>query len=75
VKEIASFLVRIVRCDGGVLAGLVEQVRSGRTAPFANEAELTDLLSGRRTFTRAKAHRQPHDAASEDVAQRVRNAG
>jgi hypothetical protein len=60
VREIVSYLVRIVRRDGDALAGLVEQVRSGKTAPFANETELADLLSGRRAFTRRPIrHRRP----------------
>jgi len=65
VREILSFVVRIYRRDGGVLAGLVEQVRSGKTAPFASEAELSDLLSGRRSFARrAIRHRAAEDASA-----------
>jgi hypothetical protein len=52
VREIFSYLVRIYRREGEVLAGLVEQVRTGKTAPFATLAELSELLSGRRSFGR-----------------------
>lgn len=57
MKEIASYLVRIYRRDGDLRAGLVEQVRSGRTAPFASLAELSDLLAGRRAFKRRPPRR------------------
>ena len=52
VREIESYVVRVYRRDGEALAGLVEQVHSGRTAPFATAAELSDLLSGRCPFGR-----------------------
>ena len=69
MREIFSYLVRIVRRDGDVLDGVVEQVRSGRTAPFATLAELTDLLSGRRPFGRRAMRRSsnplPADAGTE----------
>lgn len=55
VKEIDSYLVRIVRRDGDTLAGVVEQVHTGRTAPFATLAELSALLSGQRRFTRFRS--------------------
>jgi hypothetical protein len=55
VKEIDSYLVRIVRREGDALAGVVEQVRSGKTAAFASLAELSELLGGRRRFTRFRA--------------------
>ena len=55
VKEIDSYLVRIVRREGGSLAGVVEHVRSGKTAPFATLAELSELLGGRRRFTRFRS--------------------
>jgi len=57
VREIFSYLVRIYRRDGDVLAGLVEQVRSGRTAPFATLAELSELLGGKRAFGRRPRQR------------------
>jgi hypothetical protein len=55
VKEIDSYLVRIVRREGASLAGVVEQVRSGKTAPFATLAELSELLAGQRRFTRFRS--------------------
>ena len=55
VKEIDSYLVRIVRRDGDALAGVVEQVHTGRTAPFASLADLNALLSGRRRFARFRS--------------------
>jgi hypothetical protein len=55
VKEIDSYLVRIVRRDGDASAGVVEQVRSGKTAPFASLAELSALLAGRRRFARFRS--------------------
>jgi len=55
VKEIDSYLVRIVRREGDALAGVVEQVRTGRTAPFATLAELSELLGGQRRFARFRS--------------------
>lgn len=52
MKEIDSYLVRIVRRDGDASAGVVEHVRTGKTAPFASLAELSALLGGRRRFAR-----------------------
>lgn len=66
MKEIDSYLVRIVRRDGDTLAGLVEQVHSGRTAPFASLADLSALLSGRRRFAR---FRKPVASGSDDTPQ------
>jgi len=55
VKEIDSYLVRIVRREGGSLAGVVEQVRTGKTAAFATLAELSELLGGRCRFSRFRS--------------------
>ena len=55
MKEIDSYLVRIVRRDGDASAGVVEQVRTGKTAPFASLAELIALLGGRRRFARFRS--------------------
>ena len=55
MKEIESYLVRIVRRNGDASAGVVEQVRSGKTAPFASLAELSELLGGRRRFARFRS--------------------
>jgi hypothetical protein len=65
VKEIDSYLVRIVRRDGDTLAGVVEQVRSGKTAAFASLAELSELLGGRRRFTRFRAPVARDDAVPQ----------
>jgi hypothetical protein len=54
VKEIDSYLVRIYRREGDALAGLVEQVDTGKTAPFATLADLSQLLSGQRRFARSR---------------------
>jgi hypothetical protein len=55
MKEIDSYLVRIVRRDGDTLAGVVEQVHTGRSAPFASLADLNALLSGQRRFARFRS--------------------
>ena len=55
MKEIDSYLVRIVRRNGDTLAGVVEQVHTGRTAPFATLADLSALLSGQRRFARFRS--------------------
>jgi CO dehydrogenase/acetyl-CoA synthase delta subunit len=72
VKEIDSYLVRIVRRDGNTLAGVVEQVRTGKTAAFATLAELTGLLGGQRRFMRFRSPvtndasaAQPHKRANK----------
>lgn len=65
MKEIDSYLVRIVRREGDALAGVVEQVRSGKTAAFASLAELSELLGGRRRFTRFRAPVASDDAAPQ----------
>lgn len=57
MNEISSYLVRIYRRDGQTMAGLVEQVKSGRTAPFLNGAQLIELLEGRRRFARRRIRR------------------
>jgi hypothetical protein len=72
VREIFSYVVRIYRRDGEVLAGLVEQVKTGRTAPFATLAELSDLLSGRRSFSRPAFRRavdppRPSESAKTSI--------
>jgi hypothetical protein len=64
VREIDSYLVRIVRRDGDAIAGSVEQVQSGRTASFATLAELLELLSGRHAFVRKRLHSPTSDTPS-----------
>jgi hypothetical protein len=44
MREIASFIVRIYRREGGRAAGVVEDVRSGSIHPFHSSAELWLLL-------------------------------
>jgi hypothetical protein len=65
VKEIESYLVRIVRRDGDALAGVVEQVRTGKTATFATLAELSDLLGGHRRFVRFRSPVQSDDVTPQ----------
>ena len=68
MTEISSYLVRIYRRDGQTMAGLVEQVKSGRSAPFVNGAELIELLDGRRRFTRRRIRRLPAGAGAAPTA-------
>lgn len=70
MKEIDSYLVRIVRRDGDALVGVVEQVRTAKTAAFATLAELSELLGGQRRFTR---FRSPV-AGDDDIPQPNRRA-
>jgi hypothetical protein len=71
VREIFSYVVRLYRREGEVLAGLVEQVKTGKTAPFATLAELSDLLGGRRSFGcpafRRAVEAQPADDAKTPI--------
>ena len=59
MKPTPSYLVRIYRRDAHALAGSVENVRTGKAAPFQSLAELNDLLSGRKPFARRPAVRDP----------------
>ena len=52
VKSIYSYVIRIYRRDGEAFAGLVEDVQTSRTAPFQSLAELCEVLSTRRPFSR-----------------------
>ena len=54
-SEPASYVIRIYRRDADSFAGLLEEVRSGKAAPFRTLAELCELLSGRRKFPRRGA--------------------
>jgi len=67
VREIISYVVRIYHREGGMPAGLVEQVKTGKTAPFATLAELSDLLSGRRSFGRPTFRRAVDARPSDDA--------
>ena len=50
MKPIRSYLIRIYRRDAQALGGLVENVRTRRTASFQSLDELCALLSGRKPF-------------------------
>jgi len=52
VRQIHSYVIRVYRRDAEALAGLVEDVQSGRSAPFQSLPELCELLSGRKPFGR-----------------------
>jgi predicted nucleic acid-binding protein len=65
VKEIHSYVVRIYSRDADAFAGLVEDVRSKRTAPFQSLAELCEVLNRRKPFSRRAARR--HGAAGPDL--------
>jgi hypothetical protein len=69
VREIDSYLVRIVRRDGEALVGVVEQVRTGKTAAFATLAELSELLGGQRRFTRLRSPVASDDNSPEPTKQ------
>jgi len=58
VREIRSYLIRVYRQDAQALAGVVEDVRSSRIAPFQSLAELCDVLSGRKPFARRAVRRR-----------------
>jgi hypothetical protein len=58
VREIHSYVVRVYRRDGEATAGLVEDVATGRTAPFQALHDLCELVSGRRPFPRRRASDQ-----------------
>ena len=52
MRQIHSYVIRVYRRDADTLAGLVEDVQTGRSAPFQSLADLCDLLSGRKPFAR-----------------------
>lgn len=52
MRQIHSYVIRVYRRDADALAGLVEDVQSGRSAPFQSLPELCELLSGRKPFGR-----------------------
>ena len=57
MREIASFIVRIYRRDGGRASGVVEDVQSGEVNPFHSSAELWLLLLARSPFIKPKGVR------------------
>ena len=58
MRPIRSYVIRIYRRDAEALGGLVENVRTGRSAPFRSLQELCDLLSGRLPFARRPSARR-----------------
>ena len=50
MKPIRSYLIRIYRRDAQALGGLIENVRTRRTASFQSLDELCDLLNGKKPF-------------------------
>jgi hypothetical protein len=67
MRQHHSFVVRIYRRDAETVAGLVEQVETGRAAAFHSLKDLCDLLGGQRAFPRRRARRR---AAPPAVATR-----
>lgn len=55
MKPTPSYLIRIYRRDARTFAGLVEDVRTGRSRAFGSLAELCRLLAGRRATLRPAA--------------------
>jgi hypothetical protein len=47
MHPIRSYVVRIYRRDRRVVAGLVEDVRTGKSTAFRSLAELLEVLMGR----------------------------
>ena len=66
MKPIHSYVIRIYRRDARALAGLVENVRTGRACPFQSLAELCELLSGDKPFARRPMRRAGADTAERD---------
>lgn len=58
MREIRSYLIRVYRQDAAVVAGVVEDVRSSRIAPFQSLADLCEVLSGRKPFARRAVRRR-----------------
>jgi hypothetical protein len=40
VRDLRSYVVKVYRQQGGIVAGTVQEVRSGRTVPFQTMEEL-----------------------------------
>ncbi len=62
MREIRSYLVRVYRHDAEALAGVVEDVRSSRIAPFQSLAELCQVLSGHKRFAPRAVRRRSRSA-------------
>ena len=52
MKPIHSYVVRIYRRDAEAFAGVIEDVRTSRTAAFKSLADLWQVLSGKRRMSR-----------------------
>jgi hypothetical protein len=52
LKPIYSYVIRIYRRDADAVAGVIEDVRSNRTAPLKSAAELWQVLTGTRRLPR-----------------------
>ena len=55
MKPIYSFVIRIYRRDADAIAGVIEDVRTSRTAAFTSIADLWIVLSGKRRMPRRQA--------------------
>ena len=62
MRQIHSYVVRIYRQDSVAVAGLIEDVETGRAVPFQSLGELGDILTGRKPFPRRAARR--HEVAN-----------
>jgi hypothetical protein len=62
LREIHSYVIRIYRRDTEVVAGVIEDVQRSIAVPFQSLAELCELVSGRKRFTRRVARRAAPDA-------------
>jgi len=61
MHPIRSYVVRFYRRDRRVVAGLVEDVRTGRSTPFRSFADLLAVLRGRgRSTPVAPVPADPH---------------
>jgi hypothetical protein len=55
VKPIQSYVIRIYRSEADALAGVIEDVRTSRTAAFQSHLDLWQVLSGQRRLLRRQA--------------------
>ena len=61
MREIASYIVRIYRRDGGRASGVVEDVQNGHVHPFHSPADLWLLLLARTPLVISKGSRHEHE--------------
>ena len=52
MRVIQHYVIRIYRRDGEAVAGLIENVQTGKSAPFQSLADLCELLIGRKPINR-----------------------